>query len=122
MGSEATAPPTRPGGPGGPGGPRIGRRGIAFPPTCTEIVDVLLDGIRVFSVDPGRGRPGPGGRRQAEWPRALAPYLRGTSTVTLRTHLTGEVVASREVRFSRDGGRVQVVDEDGVALALNKWG
>lgn len=103
-------------------GPRIGRRAIGLPVTWTDVVDVLLDDARVFSVSPHEGRVTPAGRRRVEWPPALKRFLRGSTTVTLRAHLTGEILAREDVTFSGRPERVRVVDGDGNSLALNKWG
>lgn len=115
MGSEA------------PSGPRaavplITAAHLLVPAGCEDVVDVLLDDVRVFSLAPRRLRRGPAGFLRAPWPRALGPYLRGETTVTLRLHGTGEVLARDDVRFDAEPGRVRVVGDDDTPLVLGKWG
>lgn len=109
------------------GGDRAGRlritdRAIVLPATCGDVVDVLFDGVRVFSIAADAGRVQAGGRRRVTWPPVLHGFLRGSSTVTLRAHVSGEVLASQDVVFSDAPERVRVVDEAGVPVALDKWG
>ena len=54
--------------------------GYPVPADWTGPVDVEFDGVRVFSVDPTRGRPAgaPARDRRREWPKALRPYLTGS--------------------------------------------
>jgi SAM-dependent methyltransferase len=123
MASEPAAPDDSPVRGASPVEPRVTDRYVALPTASSDVVDVLLDDVRVFSISPDAGTTkGKGRRRRVEWPAALHPYLRGSTTVTLRAHVSGEVLARQDVAFSDDPGRVRVVDEDGAALALNKWG
>ena len=100
----------------------ITRRAISVPDGWSEVIDVLFDEHRVFSVAPERLEATRQGRRRAPWPPPLRPYLHGRTTVTLRAHLSKEVLARTELEFDDDPGRVRVVDEQGIPLALNKWG
>jgi hypothetical protein len=102
--------------------PRIGRRAIGLPVALTDVVDVLLDDVRVFSISPKQGEGTPAGRRRVEWPSALKPFLKGSTTVTLRSHTGGDILAREEVTFGRGTGRVRVTDPDGNPLIMNKWG
>lgn len=101
---------------------RITTRAISIPEDWSEVIDVLFDDERVFSVAPDRLEAAPQGRRRAPWPPPLRPYLHGRTTVTLRAHLSGEVLARTDLEFDDDPRRVRVVDEQGISLALNKWG
>lgn len=98
----------------------VGRDGLRLPAESHAVLDVLLDGRRVWSIDPSRGSAG-GGLRLVRWPRALRPYLDGAARVTVRDHLTGETCVDDELTFGSHQGRVRVVDAAGRPLALNKW-
>ena len=105
----------------GPAGPRITPRSLSVPGHWTAVIDVLFDNRRVFSINPAeleRSR----GRARTTWPPSLRGYLDGEATVTLRSHLSGEVLAEELVRFGRSGDAVRIEDEQGVPLSLDKWG
>ncbi|MFC7405057.1 class I SAM-dependent methyltransferase [Georgenia alba] len=80
-------------------------------------LDVNLDGHRVWST-PVRWAAGP--MIAVAWPRALRPYLRGRTHLTVTDSATGEVIAEQDVRFPGNG-RVDVSDARGRKLAVNKW-
>ncbi len=100
--------------------PRVSERTLLLPASVNDVVDVLLDGRRVFSLKPEALEVVRKGRRTG-WPPALRPYLRGKTEVTLVSHLSGKVLTRSELRFPGDG-RVRVEDENGTPLSLNKWG
>lgn len=122
---------------------------LYLPEGWTDVLEVLFDGRRIFAFDPARhqvrqqGRqpgsandadadagagpdpeqPASGpGFRKVRWPHLLRPYLSGTTTVTLRAHTSGEVHAVQEVSFDDSPGRVAVVDNENMPLAMTKWG
>src|SRR5690606_28758677 len=74
------------------------------------------DGHRVWSIDL-RAR----NTHDIPWPEAIVPFLRGTSLVTIVNSATQSPIWSSEVRFTADDTRVNVTNEHGVWLALNKW-
>ena len=76
--------------------PRINRRGLVLPTAWTEVVDVLFDDARVFSISPRTGvdvRARRRGRRRVEWPPALEKFLRGSQTTStiIRSLALGEL-------------------------------
>ena len=99
-----------------------------------RVVDVLLDGRRVWSFrEPSAGAaPGalpadlpadavPERIRFEPWPRSLQPMLRGTFRVALRpSGETGEVAAA--LTLDGDPGPLRVVDVHDRPLVVNKWG
>ncbi|GAA4421602.1 hypothetical protein GCM10023169_14620 [Georgenia halophila] len=80
-------------------------------------LDVNFDGHRVWST-PVRWAAGPG--IGVAWPRALRPYLRGRTHLSVTSSSTGEEIASGEVKFGGHG-RVSVTDARGRWLSVNKW-
>lgn len=82
-------------------------------------VDVFFDGHRVWSAKLPDAHPRTGVRHVA-WPKAMVPYLSGTSAITVRHSATGEDLASGEVRFG-GSGRVTITDAQNRWLAMNKW-
>ena len=105
----------------GPAGARITPRSLSVPGHWTDVIDVLFDDRRVFSINPAeleRSR----GRARSPWPPSLRGYLNGEATVTLRSHLSREVLAEERVRFGPSGDAVRIEDQQGVPLSLDKWG
>jgi SAM-dependent methyltransferase len=85
-------------------------------------VDVCFDGRRVLSVAATDHPPDRSGRVRIDWPALLRPKLRGVADVSVRDHLTGEVIAQATVTFRGDMGRLALTDDDGRPLSLTKWG
>lgn len=83
-------------------------------------VDFFFDDQRVWSVDM-RGRGG-NKRSHFEIPGALRPHLLGSTLLSVRDSATGECLNSGTVQFSEDETSPQLVDTDGNALSINKWG
>jgi Methyltransferase domain/LicD family len=83
------------------------------------IVDIFFDEHRVWSTKLPNPHPRTGIRR-IPWPDVMVPYLRGVSTVTIRSSATGEDIASQEVHFG-GRGRVAITDPRGRWLAIDKW-
>jgi hypothetical protein len=84
-----------------------------------SVVDVLFDGRRIWSV---ALEPGKRSAQRVAWPKVLVPYLDGRVEVQLRDHVSGEVLLTESVRFGSGTGPVRVVDGQGRALAVTKWG
>src|SRR5690606_22610175 len=80
-------------------------------------LDVHFDGHRVWST-PVRWNLG--SAIAVAWPRALRPYLRGRTYLTITSSSTGEEIAAGQVRFP-GSGRVSVTDKRGRWLSINKW-
>lgn len=87
-----------------------------------DALDVLLDGRRVWSVYPAKHPRSRQGVRRVPWPPGLRPRLDGEAFVEVRRHSSGEVISAKEVRFGDRAGRVNLVDEAGRPLVVNKWG
>ncbi len=84
--------------------------------------DVFLNDQHVWSLQPERDASEEGGRLVAAWPAALRPHLVGLADVTVRDHLTGEVLAEGTHAFGgRRHRRVRVIDEGGHLLVLDKY-
>jgi SAM-dependent methyltransferase len=98
----------------------VDRASLRCPDAWTETVDVLFDGERVWSFRTRRHRRD-GEVRVVEWPHTLVPYLHGETTLTLRDHVSGDDLATLEVRFDDEPVRVAVRDKNGNPLALDKW-
>ncbi len=97
-------------------------RGVALPPDIVDPLDVLFDGHRVWSFNPGRdGTPTPEGLSVA-WHPALRPYLRGVARVVVRPHVAERVLFDDEVRFGSTSERISIVDAAGYQLAVDKGG
>jgi SAM-dependent methyltransferase len=98
----------------------VDRTGVVVRAGAPAPVVVEFDGQYVWSFVPSRE-----GRRRREgwlapWPDVLAPYLRGTARVSVRS---GELVHfDDEVRFDASPERTRVVDGQGHPLAVDKVG
>ena len=100
---------------------RSNRRDFRLETTASAnlTVDVFLDGHRVWSTKLPDAHPRTGVRR-IRWPTAMVPYLRGVSTLMVRSSATGEDIAVGEVTFGGPG-RVAITDGQGRWLAMDKW-
>lgn len=100
----------------------VTRSGISLPalPRDVRSVDVCFDEDRVWSIDLNDPPPAAWGR--LTWPAPLRPHLRGSTEVVLRASADGLELTRAHVRFSDENVTTRVRDEDGVPLALNKWG
>ncbi|MGY1917073.1 methyltransferase domain-containing protein [Blastococcus sp. SYSU DS0973] len=90
-----------------------------------RVVDVLLDGRRVWSFraagpDPAAGVEGWQGFEP--WPTALAPHLSGTFAVALRDVASGRLSPEVEFSFDGDAAPLTLADRHGRPLVVNKWG
>lgn len=90
--------------------------------SADAVLDVLFDGRRIWSIDPSLHAEGDDGLREVPWPEALRPYLDGVAQITVRDHLTHEVLVEQELAFGSKRERVRMVDSSGQPLALDKWG
>ena len=84
--------------------------------------DVLLDGRRIWSTSPQRGKLDEEGHLRVPWPRVLSSYLTGVGQITVRDHATGAVHFDDEVYFGGSAARIELVDPDGHPLTVTKWG
>lgn len=97
----------------------LGGRGVRVP--AHAVLDVLFDGRRIWSID-ASSRPKDDGLCVVPWPPALRPYLDGIAQVTVRDHVTHQVLLDEGLAFGSRQERVRVVDPSGRPLALDKWG
>ncbi len=85
--------------------------------------DVVLNGLHAWSLQPSRDMERRDGRLCAPWPKALRRVLRGHADVLVRSHVTGDEVASAHHVFAGEVDReVSVTDKKGQPLTLDKWG
>src|SRR5690554_1419692 len=98
--------------------PRASMRGISIQGLDDSVasVDVLFDEHRVWSIDVRSATDS-----QLPWPEALRPYLIGSSRVSIVNSANGEVISVTDVRFSVTPRRVEIKNDDGIWLSLNKW-
>jgi SAM-dependent methyltransferase len=85
-------------------------------------IDVLFDGRRVWSITPDEHPRGRGGLRRIAWPGPIREQLAGSTTIELREHVSGTILASADVTFGTAAGRVEIVDDEGRPVALTKYG
>jgi SAM-dependent methyltransferase len=87
-----------------------------------SVFDVLFDGQRVWSISAPDYRRRRDGYRHAPWPEPIRPRLEGTTLLEMRDHVTGRIVAATEATFGSGAGRVSIVDENGLRVAVTKHG
>jgi SAM-dependent methyltransferase len=86
-------------------------------------LDVFFDERYLWSFLPSRdGRPTGDGGYLVEWPKVLRPRLHGVVAVAVAAPDTGVRVECGELTFGRGGGRIDVRDEDGKPLTVDKGG
>lgn len=93
---------------------------LVLSPLTDVVVDVRFDGRRVWSFWTERDTEAQGRERLARWPGALRKYLDGAMTLALVDHVSGEELASADVRLGSGVGRISVVDKEGRPLGLDK--
>lgn len=103
-------------------GPALVENGVRVPGDLTDIVDVLFDGRRVWSVNPSRFPASPDGTRTLPWPRVLRDRLNGRAWVSVRTHLEQRLVLQHDAVFGKSTNPLRLVDTDGHDLTVTKWG
>ena len=96
--------------------------GFSFRADDGEVLDVLFDDRRVWSVAADDFPPGRSTLRRASWPEPIRRHLDGHATIELRTHVGGESLGVVDVRFGSGSARVDIVDSAGRPVALTKWG
>jgi hypothetical protein len=95
---------------------------ICFRLDQNSVFDVLFDGQRVWSISAPEFKRDRDGYRHAPWPEPIRPRLDGTTLLELRDHVSGRIVAATPARFGSGTGRVSIVDENGLQVAITKHG
>jgi hypothetical protein len=85
------------------------------------VLDVFFDGRRILSFWLHRDgvRDGPGWL--FAWPKTLREFLDGTTEVRVVVTGTGQELFRREVSFGSGRGRVEVVNQKGQPISLDKY-
>lgn len=100
----------------------VDARGITVPGSLSTPVDVCFDDQRVWSFEPQRDAVARGSLHVVPWPKALIPHLVGRTRVRLDLVGTDQTVYDAEVRFGRDAVRLELTDEAGRPLSVDKSG
>ena len=99
---------------------RVDDDGISARAPREAVLDVLVEGRRIYSFWLHRDGTKVGQRWQVPWPRTLKEFLDGTATVAIVVHESGERVFDREVSLGSGTGRIQIVNRTGQPLSLDK--
>lgn len=96
--------------------------GITLPSLSDSVqsVDVYFGKDRVWSIDLNVTLPSLNG--VFAWPPPVVPYLTGATTVTLKVSGENPDIASAVVRFTDEDSVTRILNDEGVPLAINKWG
>jgi SAM-dependent methyltransferase len=87
-----------------------------------SVLDVLFDGHRVWSLSAPDYKRDHDGYRHAPWPDPIRPRLDGTTLLEMRDHVSGRIVAATQAQFGTGSGRVSIVDDNGLRVAVTKHG
>lgn len=86
-----------------------------------EVLDVLLDGRRIWSVRPQAAAQQQGSAWHVPWPPALAKQLHGVAALAVRDS-SGAELARAELTFGDADGRAELVDRNGNPMAVDGAG
>lgn len=101
---------------------RVDHEGVHLPDQIDGAVDVCFGDHRVWSFSTAAdGRSSDRGV-VVPWPERLAARLNGLAEVSIRPHLGGDPLFNQEVRFGASTIQLQVVDELGNRLSIDKNG
>ncbi len=84
------------------------------------VLDLLVDGRRIYSFWLHRDGTKVGNRWRVPWPRTLGEFLDGTATVAVVVHESGEEVFHEDVSLGSGSGRIEIVNRTGQPLSLDK--
>lgn len=102
---------------------RVDDSGISLLTIGDGPVDVCFDGIRIWTFWTRRDtEPVLGPARRAPWPAPLVKHLDGQSRLEVRDSVTGRTFFDQEVTLGAGGGRIEVRNNDGVELGIDKSG
>jgi hypothetical protein len=99
----------------------VNTRGVVLRSAGTDPLVVELNGRFAWSFTPARDRLPGKARVIVAWPTMMKPYLSGVAQVRI-SDVEGHVHFDAEVAFGDGVGRVALVDEDGLALSVDKAG
>jgi len=85
-------------------------------------LDVLIAGHRVWSFSASRDGVPSGGGLFVAWPRPLAVLLEGRAEVAVVPHNGGDALFSGPITFGRSTAPLELVDDLGHPLSLDKGG
>ena len=85
------------------------------------VLDVFFDHRRIVSFWLHRDGVRAGDRWFFAWPKTLREFLDGTTEVRVAVTRTGERLFAQEVTFGSGTGRVQVVNQNGQPISLDKY-
>ena len=94
--------------------------GVAARSQREVVLDVLVEGRRVYSFWLHRDGTKVGNRWLVPWPRTLAEFLDGTARISIVAHESGEQVFDQEVTLGSGRGRIEIVNRNGQPLSLDK--
>jgi hypothetical protein len=100
----------------------IDGKGIRLSRPYDGPLDVLIAGHRVWSFSTSRDAVKAGSGLFVAWPRPLAALLEGRADVALVPHNGGDPLFSGPIRFGRSSAPLQLVDDLGHPLSLDKGG
>ena len=95
----------------------VDEKGFSFRADDGEVLDVLFDDRRVWSLATDEFPPGRSAVRRASWPEPIRRQLDGRAKVELRTHVAGTSLGVADVQFGSGSGRVAIVDSSGRPVA-----
>ena len=85
------------------------------------VLDVFFDGRRILSFWLHRDGVRHGNGWLFAWPKTLREFLDGTTEVRVVVTGTGDEVFRREVTFGAGRGRVEVINQNGQPISLDKY-
>ncbi|MFL6060353.1 MAG: hypothetical protein ACJ72E_03905 [Marmoricola sp.] len=101
-------------------GLRVDERGFWFRTSDDDVVDVKIDGRRIWSFWLLRDTAPEAGGRFVEWPGALRPYLDGVTRLSIVAHVSDTTLFDEELSLGTGTERIAVVNANGAPLGLDK--
>lgn len=98
----------------------VDEEGITLRSDSDAVLDVRFDGRRIWSFWSKRDGARRGRNSVVPWPRGLRQRLHGTTRVQVVVHGSAQPAYDREHRFGQSAERLEVVDEQGRPLAVDK--
>lgn len=100
----------------------IDDRGLVLRDAPAVPLLVHFDDQYVWSFTPGRDGTSDGDTFRIAWPKAMRPFLSGTTRVRVATYDGDVVLHDADVAFGAGEGRVAFVDEEGAPYSIDKVG